>query len=636
MSAQITSPQQIHELLDRHVLADVQQPAQYVGGEINSVRKDPADVEVSVALCFPDLYSVGMPHLGYQILYSIVNGLDWAAAERAYAPWPDMQEQMRHRGIPLYTLESFRPVREFDAVGFTLQSELLLTNVLLMLELAGVPVESAARGEGDPVVIAGGPGAAAPEPMADFIDLFFVGDGERTIVQFCELLREQKGAGAPRQEVILEAARRIPGLYAPAFYEAEYDESGALRAVRPTREGLPERVRAARVEDLDETHFPVAPIVPFVEAVHDRVTLEIMRGCTRGCRFCQAGMLNRPLRHRSPDRLYELARCSYLKTGHNQIALASLSSSDYPQLPGLLDRLTSEFDPLRVSLSLPSLRISDQLALLVGPLSSVRKSGLTVAPEAATERLRAVINKDVAEQELFEGTQAAFRQGWRLIKLYFMIGLPTETHEDVLAIVEMCEAVLRNGRKAAGGSAPRLNVTISPFVPKPHTPFQWEPMASLESLREKVSLIRQASRGRRVRYKFHMPERAVVEAVLARGDRRMGRVLQRVRQRGGQFDAWDEHFRFDLWTEALRECGILLQEAATPDGRGAGEDRISNPNSPYRTRGADDALPWDHIDCGVRKEYLLAERERAFRGELSPDCREAGCRRCGACPRRGL
>jgi len=614
-----TDPQALHAVLENDVLADVEQPGQYVGGEINSVRKDPAQVEVSLGLCFPDVYSIGMSHLGTQILYSVVNSLDWAAAERAYAPWPDMQARMRELGIPLFTLETYRPISQLDAVGFSLQSEVLYTNVLAMLELAGIPLDRRARGEGVPLVIAGGPGALAPEPMSDFIDLFFVGDGEQTIVQFLELLRAMKGARAKREEIILEAARSIPGIYAPALYEASYGEGGLLEAVRARRADLPERVRAACVEDLDTAPFPEAPIVPFVEIVHDRIGLEIMRGCTHGCRFCQAGMTGRPVRHRSPQRLYELACAAYASTGHNEIALLSLSSSDYPHLPELLERLRGRFDPLGVSISLPSLRVSERIKALVAPLSSVRKAGLTLAPEAATERLRAVINKQVSSEELLAGARAAAREGWRHIKLYFMVGLPTETQEDVRSIPELCDQIL--GSAGRGKSALRLNVTISPFVPRPHTPFQWEACAGLEELEEKFAIVRAGSRSRRVQYKFHDPRRSLVEAVLARGDRRLGRVVRRVYERGGQFDAWDEHFRFDLWADALGECGVRL-------------DR-KDANSPYRERSPEQAMPWDHIDCGVTKDFLLAERERAFRGETTPDCRTGECSRCGACRNTG-
>ena len=613
MSATITDPEQIHAVLSREVLHNVEQPGRYVGGEVNSIRKDPDCVDVRIALCFPDLYGVGMSHLGYQILYAIVNGLPWAAAERAYAPWPDMQRQMRQRGIPLYALESFRPVRQFDAVGFSLQSELLYTNVLMMLELAGVPTESAQRGEADPIVIAGGPGACAPEPLADFIDLFFIGDGEEGIVRFAGLLRELKAALAPRQEIVVEAARRIRGVYAPAYYEVEWGPDGELAGVHPRRDGLPERIRSARVEDLDEAPFPTAPIIPFVESVHERVTLEIMRGCTRGCRFCQAGMLGRPVRTRSHDRLFDLACVSYENTGYDAVSLASLSSSDYPGLRELVERLTARLDPLGVNISLPSLRVSDQIGGLVDLLSTVRKSGLTVAPEAATERLRAVINKDISDQDLFEAAAAAARAGWRLMKLYFMIGLPTETDEDVRAIVRLCEEIVRRG------AGLKLNVTVSPFVPKAHTPFQWLPAASLESVVQKMALIKDAARSRRVRYKFHSPERYVVEALLARADRRLGRVLRKVREKGGQFDAWQELFEFGAWTDALAECGVRLDE--------------TDPNSHLRPRALDEVLPWDHVDCGVTKQYLLQERQRADRGEFTPDCREAECRSCGACDR---
>jgi len=615
----ITDPKRIHATLEAHVLPEVEQPGQYVGGEFNIIRKPPERAEVRLALCFPDTYGVGMSCLAYQILYSVVNGLPWAAAERAYAPLPDMQQKMRAHRVPLYTLESFRPVRAFDAVGFSLQSELLYTNVLMMLELAGIPLEAARRREGDPIVIAGGPGASAPEPMAEFIDLFFIGDGEQTTVQFMELLRDIKRQGGKREQVIFEAARTIPGVYAPALYRVRYGEDGLLREITPERPELPRTVTAAKVEDLDASPFPVAPLVPLVETVHERIALEITRGCTRGCRFCHAGFTGRPLRHRSPERLFELACESYARTGYDEIALLSLSASDYPHLGQLLGRLAEHFAPRRVSISLPSLRVSAELKELVEPLSRVRKSGLTIAPEAATARLRAVINKDVSTHELLEGAQAAVARGWRLMKLYFMIGLPTETPQDVAAIPELCGEILR---AAAGARSPlRLNVTVSPFVPKPHTPFQWEAAAPLEALWEKMSLIRSARMGRRVQWKFHDPRRSLVEATLARGDRRLGALLRSARRRGAQFDAWDEHFRFELWLDAMQECGIRLDE--------------THPNSPLRPRAADEFLPWDHIDCGVAREFLRAERERALRAQSTPDCREGPCQGCGACNRAG-
>ncbi len=612
MDRPITEPRRIHDLLERRILCHVRRPARYIGGEKNAVRKDPADVEISFALLFPDVYEVGMSHLGCQVLYSIINGLDWACAERAYAAWPDMQEQMREHGIPLYALESFRPVRSFDVVGISLQYELLYTNALAMLALAGIPIRSADRRPDDPVVIAGGPGAASPEPMADFIDLFFPGDGEEVIVEFAELVRAAKAAGQGREQIILGAARQLPGVYAPAHYRVDYGDDGTVQAIRPTETGLPERVRASKVGDLDAARSPIEPIVPFLETVHDRITLEIMRGCTRGCRFCQAGMLRRPVRPRTVEALRELAEAAYRSTGQNEIALMSLSSSDYPDFPGLMGSITGFAEPHGINLSLSSLRVSDELSLVPEVLQRVRKSGLTIAPEAASARLRHVINKDIDEAELIEGVREAYRQGWRTVKLYFMLGLPTETLEDVAGIAALSERVSLLRREAGGGPG-RVNVTIAPFVPKPHTPFQWEPMAPVEELRARQRLILGNAKLKSVRYKFTQPECSLLEAVLARGDRRVGRVIERVHREGGQFDAWREHFSFERWQRCFDEEGLSMDFYAA------------------RERPEDEFLPWEHVDFGLSREFLLEERARAFRGELTPDCRTAGCRRCGAC-----
>ena len=607
MDSLITDSAQIHELLTSRILSTVEKPARYIGGEKNSVRKDPQHVRVAFALLFPDVYEVGMSHLGYQILYSIINGLDWAAAERAYAIWPDMRDRMRAHGIPLYALESFRPVRGFDVVGFSLQYELLATNVLAMLDLAGIPRAGAERGPGDPIVIAGGPCAGSPEPMADFIDLFFPGDGEEVIVRFAEFMRDAKAAGTPRDQIILEAARSIPGCYAPALYRPEEDGS-----VRPTQEGLPQRVRASKLISLKSAPFPTSMIVPFVETVHDRITLEIMRGCTRGCRFCQAGMVRRPVRPRPADELVALAQEAYRRTGHSEIALTALSSSDYPGFGELLERMNAFAEPLGVGLSLSSLRINDQLALLPEALAHVRKSGLTVAPEAGTDRLRRVINKDVTDEELLSGAKAAFAEGWRLIKLYFMIGLPTETDEDVAAIVDLSERVSRVRREVGGGLG-NVNVSVAAFVPKPHTPFQWEPMASMEVLKARRALVLRSAKLRSVTYKFHDAESSLLEAALARGERRLGRVIRRAYEDGAQFDAWGEHFSFERWQRAFAAEGLSLEDCAT------------------RPRDTARPLPWDHVDYGLKKDFLLSERDKAFRAEMTPDCRTGQCPVCGVC-----
>ena len=609
----VNDPQKIHDLLDRYILTRVRTPGQYVGGERNSVRKDPDEVDVSFALLFPDLYTVGTSHTGYQILYAILNDLPWAAAERAYTPWPDMQEQMQEYGIPLYALESFRPVREFDVIGFTLQYEMLYTNVLAMLDLAGIPLESADRTEQDPLVIAGGPGAAVPEPMADFIDLFFVGEGEDVVVQFARLLRRLKSDGASRDERILEAARQIPSVYAPKFYEPSYNDDGTLQSLEPTRDDVPRRVQAARLDELDGAVFPRKPIVPLVETVHERVSVEIMRGCTRGCRFCQAGMMDRPVRCRSQEDIESIADKAWRNTGYDRISLASLSSSDYPGIAELAGRCSSVFEPRNVDISLPSLRVSDQIGSLSEELKTVRKSGLTVAPEAATKRLRNIINKDVTDEDLFNGVRKAYERGWRLVKLYFMIGLPTETDEDVAAIVDLCEDVSAL-RKDVARSNGKVNVSVAPFVPKAHTPFQWEPMAPLDVIKKREKLLIRKVNNRKVWFKQHTPERSYVEALLARGDRRLGRVIKKARELGQQFDAWGEHFCFDTWMQAMDETGLDPEFYVT------------------RERNEDEVLPWDHIDTGVTKEFLLRERRRAFEGRMTPDCRRDRCHACGACP----
>jgi len=589
------------------MLARVERPAQYIGGEWNAVVKDHRQVAASVALAFPDTYPIGMSHLGIAILYEALNRTRQFAAERVFMPLPDMQAQLEGRGLPLFSLETRTPLREFDLVGFSLQYEMCYTNVLAMLELAGIPIRSADRDDRCPIVAAGGQGAMAPEPLAPFIDLFVIGDGEEMALTLAQAVADTRGM--PRPERLRALARASPHFYLPSLYREVRDGEGRYRGLEPVVEGVPERVSRAVVENLDAAPYPEAPIVPHVQTIHDRITLEILRGCTQGCRFCQAGMVRRPARVRSVERLREVAWRAYQATGHSEVSLASLSSSDYPDLPGLIRAMAELFDPLKVNVALSSLRVDDQLEALPALLRSVRKSGLTIAPEAAREELRRRINKNISTADLLRGAREAYRQGWRAVKLYFMIGLPGESDEDVDAIADLAHEVSAQ-RSGRGG---RVNVAVAPFVPKPHTPFQWEAMDEVEALREKQRRILSRARSRRVRFKFHNVERSHIEAVISRGDRLVGEAIARARRLGAQLDAWDEHFSYQRWLRAFAEAGVAPRDYAN------------------RRRADDEPLPWDHIDSGVRREFLLAERQRAERGEPTPDCRLGVCTRCGAC-----
>jgi len=590
-------------------LLRVQQPAQYTGGEWNVVTKDHAAVDLTFALAFPDTYAIGMSHLGLAILYDVLNRQPHIAAERAFMPLPDMQAAMAARSLPLASLETRTPLAAFDAVGFSLQYEMGYTNVLAMLALAGIPLRAAERGDGCPLIVAGGPGAMAPEPLAPFIDLFAVGDGEEMALALAEAIRATRGR--PRAERLAAIARSAPHFYAPALYREERDARGAFLGLRPLAPGVPATVRRAVVDDLDAAPYPERPLVPLVETVHDRITLEIMRGCTQGCRFCQAGMTRRPARARSVERLRQIACAAYDATGHSEISLASLSSSDHPELRALLAALAAAFEPKGVNLALSSLRVDDQLSDLPALVRGVRKAGLTIAPEAARDELRRRINKNITTDDLLHGARQAYQQGWRAIKLYFMIGLPGETDDDVDAIADLAHEVSAQ----RGGRGGDVNVSVSSFVPKPHTPFQWEPMDEPEVLHAKQARLRSRARGRRVRFKFHNVERSQIEGVLSRGDRRVAEALYRAWQLGAQLDAWDEHFRHPLWLQAFEDTGVRPADYA---GRRWAED---------------EALPWDHIDAGVTKRFLLAEKRRAERGETTPDCRLSVCPNCGACVR---
>lgn len=584
----------------RHVLPHVKEPASYIGGEWNQVNKDHAAVDLKVCLAFPDTYAIGMSHTGLHILYGTINRRPDAVAERVFAPWPDMAQMLRARGLPLYSLESFTPLCEFDILGFSLQYEMSFTNVLTMLQLGGLPLRAADRGPADTLVIAGGPCALMPEPMAEFIDLFVVGDGEEVIHRLLDAFRSARATHLQtRTDLLREVVRRCPHVYAPVLYEVVYAADGRVDCVRPRFPDVPPRIEAAVVADLNQAYYPDRPIVPYVEIVHDRITLEIMRGCPHRCRYCSAGWTRTPLRLRSVERLVELAESSYRHTGYSEISLAALSSCDYPHLGDLVARLNERFALRGVNLSLPSLRVDRKVVNLPPLLSVVRRSGLTLAPEAGTERLRAVLGKQVSDEALFNGIEEAYRAGWTHVKLYFMVGLPTERDEDIEAIVRLVLQAAALGRKSPRGRG-GLNVTVAPFVPKAHTPFQWEAMAPVERLEEirrrLHDRLRGVSRraGQHVVPKVHRIERSLLEAVFSRGDRRLAQVVHQAWKSGCQFDAWDEYFDFGKWLSAFREAGL------DPDFYA------------HRQRGQHEALPWDHLSAGTSREQLWQERERAM------------------------
>jgi len=602
--------QDIKAALDR-ILPFVETPAQYTGGEPNCIVKNHKRVDVTVALAFPDAYTVGISHQGLQILYSILNARRDVAAERVYAPFPDMAARLRGARIPLYSLETFTPLSDFDIIGFSLQYEMCFTNVLLMLDLAGIPLLSELRGVGHPLIIAGGPCAANPEPMSGFIDLFIIGDGEEAVERLGDEYKIAKAANADdRHAMLVHLVKTVPGAYAPSLYDVEYNDDGTIRSVTPNVEGIPDRIQAAVVVDINAHPLPTEPIVPLVEAVHDRITLEAIRGCTHGCRFCQAGMIKRPFRVRDPLTLLDTARECYKQTGYNEISLTALSISDYPQLYPLLHGLSDYFTPLYVNISLPSLRVNSELQQLPAILNRVRKAGLTVAPEAATEPLRMRINKDISDEDLFDGMLEAFKAGWETVKLYFMIGLPGETDEDVDAISRMAKKISRL-RKQLGKPPARVNVSAAPFVPKAHTPFQWEAMLPLEKLVKRQKRLRSDIKGKNVWLKAHRVERSHLEGVFSRGDRRLGMVIFEAYRRGCVFDAWDEHFKMETWKKVLEDCSLDADFYAC------------------RERGEDEVLPWDHISMGVTREFLLRERHLSQKGQPTPDCRQGECRACG-------
>jgi len=581
------------EPIARDLLPFVTNPAQYVSGEVNAVQKDWDTAAVRMCLAFPDTYGIGMSHLGSAIVYDLVNRRPDALCERTYTPWGDAQDRMRTLGLPLFAWESRRPVRAFDLLGFSLQYEMLYTNVLAMLDLAGIPLTAAERGEDDPLVLAGGPGTNNPEPMADFLDLVYVGDAEAALPALLDRYAELKAAGMPRAEMIAALARAFDFLYAPGLWAPRWHDDGRLAAIEPTTDGLPPVTRAAVVEDLDRTPFPTAPVVPSAETVHDRLTIEIMRGCPRRCRFCEAGRTKGPVRHRRPETVVNIAREGYANTGYDEISLTSLSPSDHPNLKEIMTTLDAEFGPRGVSLSLPSLRTNDQLELVPRLLGSVRKSGLTMVPEAGLPRLRRVIGKNIQEEHLLAGAREAWAGGWNLIKLYFMVGLPTETDEDLAAVGHLARKVSNVRRDVAKGPG-KVNVAVANFVPKPHTPFQFHPMADRDYLTAARERLYGVLKGKRLSLKVHNVDRSLLEGVLARGDRRIGRVVLEAYRAGARFDAWDETFDPEVWRQAFEAAGVDPAFYA------------------HRGRDEDEVLPWDHIDVGSDRAALWQEYQKAL------------------------
>lgn len=608
--------------LSDEILLSIQQPARYIGGEVNSVVKDPNKVDIRFAMCFPDVYEIGMSHLGIQILYDMFNRREDVYCERVYSPWLDLDRIMREKQIPLFAVESQDPIKEFDFLGITIQYEMCYTNILQVLELSQIPLHAADRTEEDPIVIGGGPCTYNPEPIAEFFDLFYMGEGEVVYFDLLDRYKENKRNGGSRRE-FLEMAAEIPGIYVPAFYDVFYKEDGTIDRMVPNNPHAKETVSKQLVMEMSDTYYPEKPVVPFIKATQDRVVLEIMRGCIRGCRFCQAGMVYRPVRERNLEYLKDLAYKMLKNTGHEEISLSSLSSSDHTQLEGLVNFLIDEFDGKGVNVSLPSLRIDAFSLDVMSKVQDVKKSSLTFAPEAGSQRLRNVINKGLTEEDILRGSHDAFLGGWNRVKLYFMLGLPTETKEDMEGIAELAEKVAEEYYKVPKDQrVGKVQVVSSTsfFVPKPFTPFQWTTMFTKEQYLEKAHIVNDRMKSmlnhKSLRYNWHEADVTVLEGVMARGDRKVAAVIEEAYRNGALYDSWSESFKNDVWMKAFETCGV------DPDFY------------TLRERSLDEVFPWDFIDAGVTKEFLKREWNQAMNETVTPNCRQK-CSACGALKYKG-